>query len=96
MIGSEAVPGGMWQALGRKEQIVTGRRVKAVAVMVNLILLGLTFFVASRPGFEIEGITAVLFLMVVVAPVVSILALCWPHPVPSALPAPNEATKGQG
>ncbi len=75
---------------------MTGRRVKAMAVIVNLVLLGLAFFVASRPGFEIEGVTAVLFLMVVVAPVVSILALCWPGQTQAPVPSPGEATKGQG
>ncbi len=71
------------------------RTVKAVAVIVNLALLGLTVFVVTRSGVELEGLTGILFLLMILVPVVNLAALYWPSLPMSAGSSPREATEGQ-
>ncbi len=71
---------------------MTSRTVKLVAVMANLALLGLTGFTVTR-GVELEGTDVVLFLLMVLAPVISLVALYWPSQPQPAGPAPSGATE---
>ena len=75
---------------------MTVRIVKTVAVLANLALLGLTVFVVTRPGVVLEGLSGILFLLMILVPVVNLGALSWPNPPPAAAPSAREATKGQG
>jgi uncharacterized membrane protein len=74
---------------------MTMRVVKAVAVIVNVALFGLTIFTLAQ-GVDLEGPDVVLVLVMILAPVVNLAALHWPSPLPSAVPAPRGATEGQG
>jgi hypothetical protein len=69
--------------------------VKTVAVIANLALLGLTVFVVTTSGAELEGVEGILVLLMIVVPVVNLAALHWPHPLTSAVPAPRGATDDQ-
>jgi hypothetical protein len=67
---------------------MTSRRVKVVAAIANLALLGLTGFTVTR-GVELEGTDVVLFLLMVLTPVISLVALYWPNQ-----PQPAESARG--
>ena len=73
---------------------MTVHTVKVVAVIANLALLGLTVFTMTR-GVELEGTDVVLFLLMVLAPVVSLAALYWPSQPQPVGPAPSGATENQ-
>ena len=75
---------------------MTARTVKLVAMIANLALLGLTIFVVTRSGVELEGLYGILFLLMILVPVVNLAALYWPSPLPSAVPSQRDATEGQG
>jgi hypothetical protein len=79
----------------RKEETMTVRTVKAVAAITNLALLGLTVFLVTRGGVELEGLFGILFLLMILVPVVNLAALYWPNPLPSAVPASRGATEDQ-
>ncbi len=70
-------------------------KVKAVAVLANLALLGLTVFMTVTSGVELEGVAGILVLLMILVPVVNLAALYWPSPLPTAVPAPREAAEGQ-
>jgi hypothetical protein len=74
---------------------MTARKVKAVAAMANLALLGLTVFTLTK-GVELEGSDVALVLLMILAPVVSLAALYWPSPPVAAVPTPRGATERQG
>jgi hypothetical protein len=71
-----------------------GGKVKVAAVLANLALLGLTVFTVTR-GVELEGSDVVLFLLMILAPVVSLAALYWPNPLTSTAPTPRGAMEDQ-
>jgi hypothetical protein len=71
---------------------MTARKVKAVAAMANLALLGLTIFVVTTSGAELEGVYGILILLMVLVPVVNLAALSWPNPPISAVPASQGTT----
>ena len=73
---------------------MTVRTVKAVALIANLALLGLTIFTVTR-GVELEGSDVVLFLLMTLVPVVNLAALYWPNPLTSAVPASRGTTEDQ-
>ncbi len=67
---------------------MTTGKVKVVATIANMALLGLTGFTVTR-GVELEGMDVVLFLLMVLAPVISLVALYWPNQ-----PQPAECARG--
>jgi hypothetical protein len=76
--------------------MMTGRMVKAVAATANPMLLGLTIFVVTVSGVELEGLYGILFLLMILVPVVNLAALYWPNPLTSAMLSPRGATEDQG
>jgi hypothetical protein len=75
--------------------MMTVGKVKVVAVLGNLALLGLTVFMTVTSGVELEGAAGILVLLMIVVPVVNLAALYWPNQVPSAASASHGATGEQ-
>ena len=73
---------------------MTGRTVRAIAVIVNVAPIGLAVLVVTARGIELEGLDVVLFLLMILAPVLSTVALYWPGQPKSAVPVPQGATEG--
>jgi len=71
-----------------------GRRARAAAVTGNTALFGLTRFAVSRPEIELEGMSVLLFVLVIVAPILSLVAMYGPTQLPSIAPSTGAATEG--